>query len=247
MFRLFFSCLLLISTPALAADVYIVDGKVQGFFCRYFGFVCSLKNVDALSIGNDAAKPIPLAYADVSEYKVTQEGKGRCWITTKTDESEYGWLAVLWDWWTNAPTFYALGSNGTYDKLGSPNFIVFSCTKTRWETEACFGKTSLEKQLLLYSFIATEIMDHCSDKYFSSEDRSGQIFFRAGMSEETLSADCFKRQMPLHLEVRKAVEVVWKTDGEERFCAWAKKAYDAKSNEFISRIIQIAAPDKIAE
>jgi hypothetical protein len=47
----------------------------------------------------------------------------------KTDESRLGWWAVLWDWYAHAPVFYASKPDGSIDKLGSPEFVVFKCRR----------------------------------------------------------------------------------------------------------------------
>ena len=86
MFRLFFAILLLANSTAQASETYTVDGEVRSFFFHYFVFVCSFKNVDAMSIGKDGPKPIPSYFSTVTNYKVMQDGEASCSITTKTDE-----------------------------------------------------------------------------------------------------------------------------------------------------------------
>jgi hypothetical protein len=120
--------LLLIPSSAAAEDIYVVNGAVRGFFCRFFGMVCAFKKVDGLAVGKEDPRPLPPAFAQVSEHKSDRDGQ-RCWITTKADASRLGWWATLLDWWNEAPTFYAVREDGTYDELGSPEFIVFSCAK----------------------------------------------------------------------------------------------------------------------
>ncbi len=122
--------LLLLPSQCLAQDAYYIDGEVKGFFCRYFGFVCNFKKVDAVSRPKEEPRPLPVGYTSVDQYKLTKDGEPRCWVNTKADESKYGWWAVLWDWWTDAPVFYAAKDDGTFDKLGTPEFIVFRCRKS---------------------------------------------------------------------------------------------------------------------
>lgn len=45
----------LMPTLANAAEHYhyTVTGPLKGSFCRYVGFVCSFRNVDAVSFGSD--------------------------------------------------------------------------------------------------------------------------------------------------------------------------------------------------
>jgi hypothetical protein len=47
----FLTAVVLVAGGAGADDrtAYVVDGEVKGFFCRYFGFVCGFKRVDALT------------------------------------------------------------------------------------------------------------------------------------------------------------------------------------------------------
>jgi hypothetical protein len=119
------------AAPVAMAEQYLVTGEVKGSFCRYFGFVCKFQNVDAVSFGDDQMHAITHAFPDVSDFKADPgtPDRGRCWIRTQTDQQTFGWLAVLKDYVAGVPTFYAAKDDGTYDVLGTPEFVVFPCIR----------------------------------------------------------------------------------------------------------------------
>lgn len=116
---------------AARAETYMVTGQMRGFFCRYLGFVCSFKQVDAVSFGDDALHHVTSSFPAVTDFKEDKgtSDSGRCWINTKTSEQDYGWLAAIKDKITGVPVFHALKPDGTYDNLGTPDFVVFACRR----------------------------------------------------------------------------------------------------------------------
>jgi len=62
MFRQLLAALALIvvgNASAVAQTTYVPQGEAKGFFCRFFGLVCSFKRVDAVSVGKEDARPLP--------------------------------------------------------------------------------------------------------------------------------------------------------------------------------------------
>ncbi len=113
------------------AETYIVDGPIQGSFCRYLGFVCSSKKVDAVTFGNDDLHTITTSFPKVTDFRANSgsDDQGLCWIQTKSSQREEGWGAILKDFRTGVPTFYAARPDGSYEKLGTPDYVVFKCQR----------------------------------------------------------------------------------------------------------------------
>lgn len=119
------------TTPGAHAsdEIYVVDGEMKGFFCRFFGMACTFKTIHAVSKPHDPPRALPPAYNSVTSSRITKDGELRCRIDTKADEAKYGEWAERWNWLTEAPHFYAAKEDGTFDNLGLAEFIVFNCKK----------------------------------------------------------------------------------------------------------------------
>jgi hypothetical protein len=123
MARIFVLLFFFLLTSPARAEQYVASGGFSGSFCGYLGFACSYRQIDALSTSTMAPTPLRRFYPDVSEFK-GDENSGQCWINLPT-----GYLARIWDWWSDSPTFLARKADGTFENLGRPDFIVFACRK----------------------------------------------------------------------------------------------------------------------
>jgi hypothetical protein len=114
-------------SPATAEPSYVVKGETKGYFCSFY-FFCRFQKLDGLSFSDGVVHALPYSYKEVSDFRSGKDGApGKCWVTTRADESRWGWLARFWDWWADVPVFYTKSATGELSKLGSPEFIVFDC------------------------------------------------------------------------------------------------------------------------
>jgi len=116
-----FGLALLIVTETRAD--YCAVGTIEGNVCK--GFViesCKFVRVDAVKGDNGKLFTVKECYDEVSEYS---EGKGRCWINTKSKGS-----GVL-SWAINAaaqPEFLHKNENGEYEKI-DVEYLTFECVR----------------------------------------------------------------------------------------------------------------------
>ncbi len=102
---------------------YCAVGQISGNVCK--GFViesCKFIRVDAVKDDNGKLFTVKECYSDVSEYS---EGKGRCWINTKSK----GGGAISWA--LNAatqPEFLHKNENGEYEEI-DVEYLIFKCVQ----------------------------------------------------------------------------------------------------------------------
>jgi hypothetical protein len=227
------------STASRAEPGYVVEGYPRGYFCSYY-FFCKFLVVDGVKVGKGEIKELPSVYGDVSEYKAGGDGRSAlCWVKSK---SRWGWFAVLWDWWNDALVFYAKQEGGRFEKLGSPDFIVFECRKSDAETDSsgrvpssivdkCFGRGGVEKYLVL---LTTDLVTTLCPDTMTTEQKMPML---ASMSEfyKKDDGDCKTARISLMTPVQERATAAFKKDGEEAFCKWAKAAFARRMSEVVDR------------
>ncbi|MEW8424807.1 MAG: hypothetical protein AB2609_08850 [Candidatus Thiodiazotropha sp.] len=114
---------LVLLTLSVAHADYCAVGKIEGNVCK--GFViesCKFVQVDSVKDDNGKLFTVKECYNEVSEYN---EGKGRCWINTKSK----GGGAISWA--LNAatqPEFLHKNKNGEYEEL-DVEYLTFKCVR----------------------------------------------------------------------------------------------------------------------
>lgn len=121
--RIFVSLSLMFLIFSEAHADYCAVGKIEGNVCK--GFViesCKFVRVDAVKGDNGKLFTVNECYSDVSEHS---EGKGRCWINTKSK----GGGAISWA--LNAatqPEFLHKNENGEYEEI-DVEYLTFKCVR----------------------------------------------------------------------------------------------------------------------
>lgn len=129
MFVLIFLALLVFSSTPSHAD-YTRKGDARGSFCTFFGFACTFKVVDAVATPPQRPQPLPTRFAEISSKRPTSDGL-RCWVNVKPNTGWLGWFSEIYYWFFAAPfPVYYARVDGNYQELGTPEFIVFSCSET---------------------------------------------------------------------------------------------------------------------
>ena len=114
--------LVLFMTPESHAE-YCAVGKIDGNVCK--GFViesCKLVRIDAVYGDNGQLFTVKKCYSNVSEYS---EGKGRCWINTKSKGGgALSWLLNV----ATQPKFLHKNENGEYEEI-DVEYLTFKCVR----------------------------------------------------------------------------------------------------------------------
>lgn len=116
----------------------------------------------------------------------------------------------------------------------------------RVEPDICFGKGWEEVRHLRHAKVVSEIMMLCLERYFPISEHMVPLAMQAAYYDyEKLGTDCRKKRLASFKKIDEGIVKSFKSDGEEKFCTWARAAYDAKNSELFLRFEGQSATDAL--